>query len=280
MTGPVTPESPADVCGHPRSMGESDRRIRPIGKKSRRLRMALVSSSISIVIVGVAIWASAGEDPSHSRSEPRRSLPAAPVDKLPDMAVLDSSGLVRALPNVARAVSPVITNDVTSGKVFTGDDTDRSPADGQTFIWVSFNSKFGRYLRLSVKRSVDSNGAHADLLARRKEMANKHTSAGKYALVQGAADAITDVGDEAFILPVKEQAVVHPSQDGSARSYDIGGSYVCTRFRNVVISVFFEGADYSSSANVSNPVEGRKLTEATTRQYAIKLIEAIGRHLY
>ncbi|MCO5972854.1 hypothetical protein [Actinoallomurus soli] len=144
---------------------------------------------------------------------------------------------------------------------------------------MSFNSKFGRYLRLSVKRSVDPNGAHADLAARRNEMANKRTSTGKYALEQGAAEATTGIGDEVFTLPVKEQAAAHPSQDGSVRSYDIGGSYVCARFRNVVISVFFEGADYSSAANAGNPVKGRNLTEAVTRQYSIRLIEAIGQHL-
>ncbi|WP_460354480.1 hypothetical protein [Actinoallomurus acanthiterrae] len=179
-----------------------------------------------------------------------------------------------------RAIASIITNDIRSGEVFTGDDTDRNPGDGQTFIWVSFNPNFGRYLRLTVRRSPDPTVAHANLLVWRSNVASKRTVAESHVVEDGAAKTLAGVGDEAYTLSVKEWAAVHPDRDLSGRTYDIGGSYVCARFRNILVSIFFEGADYSSGVVKGNEVKGNDLGEAETRRYSMKLIRAIKERLY
>jgi hypothetical protein len=273
-------ESPHDDQEYLGPTGRGDEGGRTSKMKARRLYWFASLITIAAVSVGAAVWISAGKDSSHPRSVSTWSVPPAPADKLPDRAVLDQSGLVRTLPNVARAIAPAITNDIRSGKVFTGDDTDKRPGDGQTYIWVSFNPNFGRYLRLSVSRSVDREAAHADFLARRKNMADQRTSAGKYAVERGPARALEGVGDEAYIVSEKEWAAVEPDRDNSNNTYDFGGSYVCVRFRNVVVSANFQGADYTFGAAKDGVMKGRNLEEAATRQYSIKLIQMVKGHLY
>lgn len=159
-----------------------------------------------------------------------------------------------------------------------GNIADAPPSDNQVFIWISFNVRYGRYLRVSVARSSDPRSAHAELV-RRKAKANQHISAGGWKTDTGTAGPLSGIGEEAFSVHEAQKGSPQADADRPDRRYDIGGGYFCVRFRNVVISVDVMGADYPADAAKNNVLHGTDMSYQESRREALPLIKSIIDHL-
>jgi hypothetical protein len=249
-----------------------------------------VVAGVVVVIVGsVLSWWATSDSSTDTDAHP--TSPEHPSPVVPTWTAklkVSRSGQVLGLP----VLYPVINAVVPPGVRWEGPgatDPASVNADDQLNIWGEFNSSKARALRVEVVRYQSEDKARSTLSSDRSGCtgANKKPCAGYvppkrnvylsvFEADVGRAQTVSDLGDDSFAASVDQRKFKSPlAMEPTDTTYNIGGSVVECRFHNVVISVDWLGADYPADAAGKNPLTGKKLPYGETRQYAIKVVQAI-----
>lgn len=261
--------------------------------RSRRLPWGArtwIAAGAVVVIVGFMLtwWLTSG---SSTGPHTRRTSPAHPSPVVPTWAAklsVSSSGRVLGLPVLYPTINAVVPPDV-KWEGPGADDPDSANLSDQLNIWGDYSSSRARALRVEVIRYPSEDGAKTALSSDRSGCtgANKEPCADYvppkrdvylevFEAEVGRAKTVADLGDGAFAAPVEQRKFKSPSaMERTETTYNIGGSVVECRFRNVVIRVDWRGADYPPGAAGKSPLMGENIPYGEARQYATTVARAV-----
>ena len=264
------------------------------GAASRRSprggRAWAVLGIVAILFGGGLLWALWPDDssvPSNDAS-PRATSTSPTVPQGPGTVSLAPSGQVLELPVLYQTIKAVVP----PGVKWEGPGANTPGGfniDDQLYIWGAFSKSSARALRVEVVKYSSNGKASAALNSDRAGCTgqNKQPCAGypppkagsslqTLAGETGRFESVGKLGDDAFSVPVTQQRFKSPSaMEQNETTYDIGGSAVECRFRNVLIIVGWRGADYPASAASRNPLQGTPLPYAQSRDQAMSMVRAI-----
>lgn len=284
------PQEAEQAPGHGRS-GASHDGV-PVAASRRRPKggRAWAVTVVAILVSGGLVWAlwpDPSSGPSSDASPPATST-APVVPQGPGTVSLAPSGQVLGLPVLYPAIKAVVPPGVTwEGP---GANTPGGfDIDDQLNIWGAFSRSSARALRAEVIRYSSRDKASAALRFDRARCTgqNKQPCAGYptpkageplevLAGKTGHFENLANLGDDAFSVPVTQQHFKSPSaMEKNETTYDIGGSAVECRFRNVLIIISWRGADYPPSAAGHNPLQGTPLPYGQSREQTVSLVRAI-----
>ncbi|WP_433179931.1 hypothetical protein [Actinoallomurus sp. CA-150999] len=287
-------EPPQEEEQAPRHSGSGASRNRVPGAAARRPpkgRRAWALTGAAVILAGGgllwALWPDVSSRPS-SDASPRATSTALAVPPGPGTVSLAQSGQILGLPVLYSTIKAAVP----PGVRWEGPGANTPPGfniDDQLYIWGTFSESSARALRMEIIRYSSNNKASAAL---RSDQAgctgqNKERCAGYsppeaegsvqiFAGKTGRFETLGNLGDDAFSVPVIQQRFKSPSaMEQNETTYDVGGSVVECRFRNVRIIINWRGADYPVSAAGHSPLQGTRLPYGQSRDQAISMVRAI-----
>jgi hypothetical protein len=183
-------------------------------------------------IAVIALWL----QPWHSRE---RATKTPQDERTAVAAVLSSDGLVLQLPEVGGVIRSSLPASAAGLKE--KPDPFNNARQELYYTWQSFGADRSRFLSVRIHRLASRREAGQAYTYKMQHSQHNHSKAkGDGGADTGAATSIANMGDAAFSLPISQKMTGDIYDDN--RKYDVHGTYLYCRTKNVVIEVFWEGA--------------------------------------
>ncbi|MEV5576755.1 hypothetical protein AB0L06_42590 [Spirillospora sp. NPDC052269] len=268
----------------PPLLSQSEREEERMRIPGVRCGLGAVAAVLAVTVAGCSSGGHAAT-PGPSPSTP--SYGAPPWDVLPSSPPANPTrgrnGDITSLPDVFRAMIATIPVEFKTGKPRHAMD---EPGDRQDYGWVNTDASRARFLYVRVFRDKTQAQARRDIAGARTLAGDDHDPVSDGEAHTGPASSIRGLGDEAFTFAMRQREVWNGDfSPGNDRNYDIGGTYVAARVRNVWFSVRLEGSDNlhpappldaKRSAETARPrLTGTNLPDQTARAQATAIARAV-----
>ncbi|GAA0283869.1 hypothetical protein GCM10009527_094950 [Actinomadura nitritigenes] len=233
----------------------------------KKVFLCIACGGLLIPIALIALWLQPWQSHKQATSTPRKvSSPAA--------AVLSSDGLVLQLPeagDILRKSLPASAADLKENP-----DPFNNLRQELYYTWQSFAADRSRFLSVRIHRLASRKEAEQAYTYKLQHSQRDHSKAkGDGGANTGAATSISNMGDAAFSLPISQKMTGNTYDDN--RKYDVHGTYLYCRTKNVTIEVFWEGAQTSSASSEHSAPTSDIFSYAQTTRDARNIVASVVR---